>query len=136
MAKSVELLKQRELFFAAGLPGQAARALELLKGLDDLQAEPGTEPNSLRVSYNLLDYSLSGLEKALIKQGFSFDDEVLHQIDRMFVHYSEKMEYHNLNIHEHPVKSKSREREIFVNVYDNHLHGDHDDTPEDMRDYR
>ena len=134
MAESFETLKQRELFFAAEPSGQAERAFELLKGLEGLQVEPGTEPNSLRISYNLLDYSLYGLEKALIKQGFSFDDGVLHTIDRKFVHYSEEMEYHNLNIHEYP--AKSREREIFVKVYDTHLHGDHDDTPEDLRDYK
>jgi len=134
MAQSIETLKQRELFFAAEPPDQAERAFELLKGLNDLQVEPGTEPNSLRISYNLLDYSLNGLEKALIKQGFSFDNGVLHQIDRKFIHYKEEVEYHNLNIHERP--TKSREREIFVNVYDSHLHGDHDDTPEDLRDYK
>lgn len=136
MAQPIETLKQRELFFAAEPPDQARRAFELLKGLDDLQVEPGTQPNSLRISYNLLDYSLSGLEKALIKQGFSFDDGILHTIDRKFVHYCEEVEYHNLNIHEHPIKAKAREREIFVNVYDNRLHGDHDDTPEDLRDYK
>lgn len=134
MAQPIETLKQRELFFAAEPPDQARRAFELLKGLDDLQVEPGTQMNSLRVSYNLLDYSLNGLEKALIKQGFSFDEGVLHQINRKFAHYSEEIEYHNLNIHEHP--TRLREREIFVNVYDSHLHGDHDDTPEDLRDYK
>ena len=134
MARSIEMLKQHDLFFAAEPPDQARRAFELLKGLGDLQVEPGTQPNSLRVSYKLLDYSLNGLEKALIKQGFSFDKSVLHQIDRQFVHYSEEVEYHNLNIRERP--TKSREREIFVNVYDSHLHGDHDDTPEDLRDYK
>jgi len=134
MAQSIETLKQRELFFAAEPPDQAIRAFELLKGLDDLQVEPGKQPNSLRISYNLLDYSLNGLEKALIKQGFSFDNGVLHHIDRKFIHYSEEVEYHNLNIHEHPIKL--RELEIFVNVYDSHLHGDRDDTPEDLRDYK
>lgn len=134
MAQSIETLKQRDLFFAAEPPDQARRAFELLKGLGDLQVEPGTQPNSLRISYKLQDYSLYGLEKALVKQGFSFDNSVLHQIDRQFVHYSEEVEYHNLNIRERP--TKSREKEIFVNVYDSHLHGDHDDTPEDLRDYK
>lgn len=134
MAASIETLKQRELFFAEEPPGQAQRAYELLKGLDDLQVEPGTQPNSLRISYDLLNYSLSGLEKALIKQGFSFDKGVLRQIDRKLVQYSEEVEYHNLNTRERP--TKSRDREIFVKAYDSQLHGDYDDTPEDLRDYK
>lgn len=134
MAVSIKMLKQRELFFFADPPDQAERAFELLKGLADLQVEPGKQANSLRIIYNLLDYSLNGLEKALISQGFSFDNSVLHQIDRKLAHYNEEVEYHNLNTHKRP--AKSRERAVFVKAYDNRLHGDHDDTPEDLRDYK
>lgn len=134
MVNSFETLKQRELFFSAEPPGQAARAFELLKGLGDLLVEPGSQPNSLRISYDLLDYSLKGLENGLLKEGFRFDDSLLHQLNRKIAHYGEDMQYHNLNTPERP--SKSRQREIFVKVYGNHPHGDHDDTPQELREYK
>lgn len=123
--------KQRELFFAAEPPGQTERAFELLKGLDDLNVERGSQPNSLIVSYNLVDYSLDGLEHALLEQGFCFDEGMLQQIGKTLIHYCEDVQYHNLNTPEH--KTKGRQREIFVKLYDQHPHGDHDDTPQDLR---
>jgi hypothetical protein len=129
-----ETLKQRELLFAADPPDQAVRALEVLGKVNDLQVEPGVQPNSLRISYNLLDHSLEELEKLLTGQGFSFDSSVMYQIDRRFIHYSEEVEYHNLNTPERLTKSGGRE--IFVKAYDRHLHGDHDDTPPALRDYK
>lgn len=126
--------KQRELFFASDPPGQAERAYELLRGLDGLKVEYGSQPNSLRISYSLVDYSLDGLEQALHKEGFRFDDGVLQQISKKLIHYCEDVQYHNLNTPEH--KTKSREREIFVKVYDQHAHGDHDDTPQDLREIK
>jgi hypothetical protein len=123
--------KQRELFFSDDPPGQTERAYELLNGLEDLKVERGSQPNSLIVSYSLVDYSLDGLEQALLKEGFHFNDGVFQQISRKLIHYCEDVQYHNLNTPEH--KTKSREREIFVKVYDQHSHGDHDDTPQDLR---
>lgn len=126
-----ETEKQRELFFAAEPPGQTERAFELLSGLEGLIVERGSQPNSLLVGYSLTDYSLDGLEQALQKEGFHFDEGVLHHIGRKLIHYCEDVQYHNLNTPEH--KTKSREREIFVKAYDQHAHGDHDDTPQDLR---
>lgn len=126
-----ETAKQRELFFSADPPGQTERAFELLSGLEDLKVERGSQPNSLVVSYSLVDYSLDGLEHALLEQGFRFDDGMFQQIGKKLIHYCEDVQYHNLSTPEH--KTKSREREIFVKVYDHHQHGDHDDTPQDLR---
>ncbi|MBI1175545.1 MAG: hypothetical protein GC139_09820 [Sideroxydans sp.] len=123
--------KQRELFFSSDPPGQTERAYELLRGLEGLKVERGNHPDSLLVSYSLTDYSLDGLEQALLKEGFHFDDGVLQQISKKLIHYCEDVQYHNLNTPER--KTKSREREIFVRVYDHHPHGDHDDTPEELR---
>jgi hypothetical protein len=134
MSTPPEAWKQRELLFSRDPPGQAERALELLKGLDNLRAEPGEEPESLKIGYSLAHYSLEGLEQALIKEGFAFDENPLHQIGRKLIHYCEEVEYHNLKTPEWP--HRTREHEIFVKVYDRHLHGDHDDTPPELRDYR
>jgi hypothetical protein len=134
MLDPVGTQKQHELFFSADPPGQAECALELLKGMEGLRVEPGPQPNSLLVSYCLLDYSMEGLETALVNEGFRLDGSVWHAIGRKLVHYCEEMQYHNLSTPER--KTKSREREIFVNAYEHHPHGDHDDTPEDLREYK
>lgn len=134
MSAPPETIKQRALIFTADPPGQAERAYVLLKGLDNLTVERGDQPNALLVRYSLLDYSLEGLERALIKEGFRFDDNALTQIGKKLIHYCEDVEYHNLNTPER--LTKNREREIFVKVYDHHLHGDHDDTPSELREYK
>ncbi len=126
--------KRHELFFADEPPGEAARALQLLKGLDGLQVEPGSQANSLIVNYSLLDYSMEGLETALVKEGFRLDPSILHGIGRSLVHYCEEVQYHNMSTPERLTKSRSKE--IFVKAYDNHPHGDHDDTPEELREYK
>lgn len=124
--------KQRELFFSSEPEGQVERAYVLLSGLEGLKVERGSHPNSLLISYSLVDYSLDGLEQALLNEGFHFDDGVLQQISKKLIHYCEDVQYHNLNTPEH--KTKSRQHEIFVKVYEHHQHGDHDDTPEELRD--
>jgi hypothetical protein len=44
------------------------------------------------------------------------------------------VQYHNLKVPEH--NTKSPHPEVFVKAYENHPHGDHDDTPKDMRDFK
>lgn len=123
--------KRRELFFSDDPPGQVDRAFKLLNGLEGLKVERGEHPHSLVISYDLTDYSLDGLEQALQKEGFRFDENVLQQISKKLIHYCEDVQYHNLNTPEHI--TKSRQHEIFVKVYDQHAHGDHDDTPQELR---
>jgi len=133
-AASPEGLKQRELVFSGDPPGQVERAFELLSGLDGLRVEHGNRPNSLRITYSLLDYALESLEQALVKEGFRLDDSALEQIGKRLTYYREEVEYHNLNVPQR--LAKNRRREIFVNAYEHHLHGDHDDTPPELREYK
>jgi hypothetical protein len=130
----LETLKQRELIFSVDPPGQLGRAFNLLSGLDDLKIELGDRPTSLRVTYSLLDYSLESLELALVKEGFVLDDAALYQIGKKLTYYLEEIEFHNLNVPEW--RAKNRKSEVFVKAYEHHLHGDHDDTPPELREYR
>lgn len=131
---SDDTVKHRDLVFSDEPPGQVDRAFALLSGLDDMQVARTPHPNCLRISYSLLDYSLEGLEHALTVQGFHLDDSALNQISKKLTYYREEVEYHNLNIRQRP--TKAREREVFVKAYDLHLHGDHDDTPPELREYK
>lgn len=134
VAAPADVIKQRELVFSANPPGQAERAYLLLSGLDGLQVERCSRPDTLLISYSLLDYALESLEQALVKEGFVLDDSALGQIGKKLTYYREEVEYHNLNIPER--HAKDRKSEIFIKAYEHHLHGDHDDTPPELREYK
>ena len=134
MIDAPELDKQRDIVFSAEPPGQIARAYQLLSGLPGCKVEQVDTPYALRVSYNLRHYTLEGLENGLTDEGFHLDHSPLHSIARQIIYYCEDTLCHNLDIPVYP--TKKNEREIFVRAYDHELHGDHDDTPPELRDYR
>lgn len=132
--KSEDPLAYHDLYFAAEPAGQLERAHALLLGLKNLQVDKGAEPDSLRISYSLRDYSLEGLEAALKNAGFSFKENLLDKLGKKFIFYCEEVQYHNLNTPEHLTKSNTPV--IFAKLYENHPHGDHDDTPKELREYK
>jgi hypothetical protein len=71
-------------------------------------------------------YSLEGLEKALIKEGFTFNYGWLSKLKNGFIHYCEDVQYHNLKSPE--PRTKNNSQEVFVKAYEHHPHGDHDYT--------
>lgn len=129
--KTEEPLVYHDLFFASEPAGQLERALSLLDGLENLQLEKTPDPNRLRISYSLRDYSLEGLEAALKKAGFCFKENLLNKLSKKLIYYCEEVQYHNLNTPEHLTKSNTPV--IFAKLYENHPHGDHDDTPKELR---
>jgi hypothetical protein len=131
IAKNQEPLASHDLYFAAEPAGQLERAHALLAGLDNLQVEKTSEPTKLRISYSLRDYSLEGLEAALKKAGFCFKENLLNKLGKKLIYYCEEVQYHNLNTPEHLTKANTPV--IFAKLYENHPHGDHDDTPKELR---
>jgi len=134
MTDSVDLNKRREIEFDAEPTGQLKRAFLLLSGLPDCKVEYGDSPNILRVSYNLRDYTLEGLENGLIDEGFRLNNSPLHSIGRKVIYYCEDTICHNLDIPSHP--TKKNEREVYIKAYSQQPHGDHDDTPPEFREYK
>lgn len=135
MINPFELNKQREIVFDSEPPGQLARAHQLLSGLSGCKVEYGNSANTLRISYNLADYTLEGLEQALINEGFTLDhSSLLRSIERKVIYYCEDTTCHNMDIPVHP--TKMNERDVFVKAYGQESHGDQDDTPPELRDYR
>lgn len=134
MTATPELDKQHDIVFSAEPPGQIARAFQLLSGLPGCKVEHVDIPHALRVSYNLRHYTLEGLENGLAEEGFHLDHSPLHSIARQIIYYCEDTLCHNLDIPVYP--TKKNEREVFIKAYDHVLHGDHDDTPPELRDYR
>lgn len=121
-----ELQKQRVLVFADEPANQTEQAFLLLSGLDNLQVENGPTSNSLLIRYSVEHYSLEGLEKALIKEGFTFNYGWLSKLKNGFIHYCEDVQYHNLKSPE--PRTKNNSQEVFVKAYGHHPHGDHDYT--------
>ena len=134
MINPFDLDKQRELIFSTEPPGQAEQAYLLLSGLPNCVVKRGDTPNSLRISYNLHDYTLEGLETALIEEGFHFDNSLLHSISRKIIYYCEDTTCHNMDIPVHP--TKQNQRGIFIKAWEEQPHGDRDETPSELRDYR
>lgn len=134
MTDSFGLNKQRDITFSAEPPGQVGRAYQLLSGLPNCEVEHSDTPNTLRVSYNLHNYTLEGLENGLTEAGFHLDDSILHNVGRKIVYYCEDTLCHNLDIPVHP--TKKNEREVFVKAYSQEPHGDYDETPPELREYK
>lgn len=134
MINPFELDKQRDIVFSDEAPEQLEQAYLLLSGLPNCKVEYGDGPNRLRVSYNLRDYTLEGLESALTEEGFHLDHSLLHSIERKVIYYCEDTTCHNMEIPVHP--TKENEREVFVKAYEQESHGDHDDIPPELREYK
>jgi hypothetical protein len=127
-----DLEKDREIVFHALPEGQAERALALLEGMDGLTALAGREANHLLVRYNVCEYTLEGLELALSNQGFHLDNSLLCKLTRAWAYLCESVQRRNIAANEPDIKSQ----QAFVKVYERHLHGDRDETPEEWRDYK
>jgi len=134
MTNSSELDKQRDIVFSTDMPEQIEHAYQFLSDLAECKVERTTHPNTLSVTYNLHNHTLQELENNLTEAGFHLDRSVLHNIERNVIYYSEDTICHNMDI---PMKpTKKNERKVFVKAYDQEPHGDHDDTPPELRDYK
>lgn len=128
-----DLDKIREIVFHTLPKGQAERARALLDGLDDIRADMHVERSfTLIVQYNVRHYTLQGLEKALELQGFHLDNSLMQKLRRALIHFCEQVQRENLAINAPDAKSQ----QIFARVYEQHLHGDKDETPEEWREYK
>lgn len=131
--QAADLTKTREIWFSALPPRQADLARALLSGLSGLTVMPGPDAaRSIVVRYNVLEYRLEDLEAALVNQEFHLDNSLLQKIKRALAYYCEDIQRENLQM---PSKTQ-KTQQIFAIAYDHHPHGDHDETPEEWREYR
>ena len=130
--QAVDMKKQREIHFQPLPTDQAAQAARLLSRLPEVVATPQAANHGLQVSYSLPTWTLQQLEERLLQAGFHLDGALLHRIRRALVHYTESVQLENLHHPEREYKTK----EVYTQAWEHHPHGDHDDTPEDLREYR
>ena len=127
-----DLEKDREIVFHPLPPGQAERARVLLEGLDGLTVMTAADGCRLQVRYHVCEYTLEGLESALVEQGFHLDNSLLTKLKRALAYFCEGVQRRNVAANEPDIKSQ----QAFMKVYERHLHGDRDDTPEEWRFYK
>jgi hypothetical protein len=73
---------------------------------------------------------LQSLETALIRQGFHLDNSIVHQLARAVIYFCEDTQLRNLR---QPERLLKKSNEIYSRAWDQHPHGDHDDTPPELR---
>ena len=127
------LLKRHALHFQHAPAGQVEAARERLQAVSHLLVEPGLDPLILWVTYSIEHHRFEEICSLLASMGFLLDESIYFRLLRAFWRYSEETQWHNLHSPERLIKQSS---EVYVQAWDRHLHGDHDETPEDLRDFR
>jgi hypothetical protein len=125
--------KVRDIRFQPLPPGQVEKALRALRALEGVRVETGSRPLSVVVRYSILEYSLEVLESALMEAGFHLDQSLYVKLRRAFIYFCEETQRHNLLSPERLIKQSN---EVYIKAYGHHPHGDHDDTPPELREYK
>ena len=131
--KDSALHKEREILFAKFPPGQVPEASDHLAEKDALEVVPHVEKRTVGVGYELTQYTLSDLEEELVDKGFHLDNTLLSKLTRALIHYIEETQLHNLDA---PAYKMKRSNEAYIHAWEQHPHGDHDDTPPEWREYK
>jgi len=126
-------LKQREIRFARLPPNQAEQAHRLLSGMERIQSFLGPHDRAVTLRYELTDYTLEGLENALRDQGFHLDNTLYRRLVRALTHYCEQTQLRNLRSPERLIKKSN---EVYIKAWEHHPHGDHDEMPPELREYK
>lgn len=125
--------KQREIRFRPLPPNQVEQACSALRALKGLAARPAERVDTIVVEYSIIDHSLESLETALADAGFHLDNSLFSKLMRAFVYFLEDTQINNLRSPERLLKQSN---EVYVKAYDHHPHGDHDETPPELREYK
>ena len=128
-----DLHKQRDILFAKFPPGQVPEATDALTQLERLQAEERLEKRAVEVGYSLADYTLEELEGHLVGKGYHLDNTLYSKLMRALIHYSEETQLRNMKAPERLIK---KSHEAYVHAWEQHPHGDHDETPPEWREYK
>ena len=129
-----DIIKKRLIYFASYPPGQLQQAFAALSRLEGLSVEVGPPAQqALCVSYSLLNYTQETLENALIGAGFHLDSALLPKLRRAIASYCEQTQLRNLLAPQRLIKQSA---EVFIQAYAHETHGDHDETPDELRIFR
>ena len=131
---TTDLKKKREIQFSKFPPGQVPEAADDLQRLDEVEVEPKHEKRALGVAYDLHNHTLKELDEHLVEKGYHLDNTLMTKLTRALIYYVEDTQIHNMGAPEKRLKRSSQE--AYVNAWEQHPHGDHDDTPPEWREYK
>jgi hypothetical protein len=122
--------KHREIRFSKLPPGQIERAQSMLTLLPGIEVAAGLLPTTISVWYEVEDHTMQGLEAALRQEGFHLENTLIAKLIRALVYYSEETQLRNMH---GPQRLLKKSHEVYSKAWDHHPHGDHDDTPPELR---
>jgi hypothetical protein len=122
--------KHREVRFAEVPLGQVERAWLLLERLKGLELAFGSAQYSISLTYEIEEHTLEGVETALRHEGFHLDSSLFAKLVRALVYYSEDTQLRNMH---GPQRLIKKSHEVYSKAWEHHPHGDHDDTPPELR---
>ncbi len=134
MPNQADLKKNREIVFSKFPPGQVPEAADDLQRLDEIDVQAKLEKRSLAVGYDLQQHTLRELDEHLVDKGYHLDNTLLTKLTRALIYYVEDTQLHNIGAPEKRLKRSSQE--AYVQAWEHHPHGDHDDTPPEWREYK
>lgn len=132
--KPAPIRKERNVLFSKFPPGQVPEAASFLEQQDRLEAIPHVERRTVAVAYDLHDHCLEEIESSLEDRGFHLDNTLMSKMIRALIYYVEETQLHNLEAPDRPLKKS--QNEAYTHAWERHLHGDHDDTPPEWREYK
>lgn len=132
--KPAPIRKERNILFSKFPPGQVPEAASFLEQQDRLEAIPHVERRTVAVAYDLHDHCLEEIESSLEDRGFHLDNTLMSKMIRALIYYVEETQLHNLEAPDRPLKKS--QNEAYTHAWERHLHGDHDDTPPEWREYK
>lgn len=129
-----QIRKERNIQFAKFPPGQVPEASDYLEKLEHLEVEQRDERRAVGVAYDLREHSLEELEGTLEDKGYHLDNTLMSKMMRALIYYIEETQLHNLDAPERLLKKS--QNEAYAHAWEQHPHGDHDDTPPEWREYK
>jgi hypothetical protein len=126
--------KHRELRFCKlKQEQQVSDALALLSALPHLEVSPGPLPNGVSVWYEISDHCMEGLETLLKDRGFHLENTLYCMLIRALVYFTEETQRRNMVQPERLIK---KSHEVYSQAWEHHPHGDKDETPPELREYK
>jgi len=125
--------KHREIRLNKLKEWQVPEAQALLASLPDIEVAPGTLPYGISVWYEITDHCMESLEKLLEDRGFHLDCTLYSKIIRALVYFTEETQRRNMGQPERLIK---KSHDVYSKAWEHHPHGDHDETPPELREYK
>lgn len=127
------VFSHHELRLAVLPEDQMDKALAVLQTLPGLCILRTPLVHVLHLDYALAQCSLRAIENLLLEHGVRLDESVGAKMRRSLTHFREDTQIRNAASPQRLIKQSNQ---VYVKAYEHHPHGDHDDTPPELREIK